>query len=110
MAVGYPVGFVYAFGKLEEAIEELVGAGDIKRRLDTATKTLAPIFPNDFPDPLRGEYASIREAFTWLPPDQGSGQGLAESTLDAMTDEEADNQAKKLFSRYTRAAEAFHRH
>ena len=44
------------------------------------------------------------------PPDQGSGQGLAESTLDAMTDEEADNQAKKLFSRYTRAAEAFHRH
>jgi len=35
---------------------------------------------------------------------------LAESTLDAMTDEEADNQAKKLFSRYTRAAEAFHRH
>ena len=28
-----PVGFTYAFGKLEQAIGELVGAGDVKERL-----------------------------------------------------------------------------
>ena len=44
-----PVGFTYAFGKLEQAIGELVGAGDVKERLKVATMTLVPIFPDDFP-------------------------------------------------------------
>ena len=38
-----PVGFTYAFGKLEQAIEELVGAGDVKERLKVATMTLVSI-------------------------------------------------------------------
>jgi hypothetical protein len=108
-AMSYPHGFVYAFGKLEQAIEELVGAGGIKKRLKFASMALVPIFPEDFPDPLRGEYASIREALTWVPPEQGSSQGLLEATLDAMTEEEADDLAKKLFSLYTSAAEIVHR-
>src|SRR5215208_6583474 len=105
--VADPVGFTSAFGKLEQAIEELVGAGDIKERLEAATITLAPIFPDDFPaGHLRDEYADIRQALTWLPPEEGSGQGLAESTLEAMTEEEAGTLAKSLFSLYTSAAEA----
>jgi hypothetical protein len=105
--VADPVGFTSAFGKLEQAIEELVGAGDVKERLEAATITLAPIFPEDFPaGHLRDEYADLRQALTWLPPEEESGQELAESTLEAMTEEEAGSLAKSLFSLYTSAAEA----
>ena len=105
--VADPVGFTNAFGKLEQAIEELVGAGDVKERLEAATMKLAPIFPDDFPaGHLRDEYADIRRALTWLPPEERSRQGLAESTLEAMTEEEAGTLAKSLFSLYTSAAEA----
>ncbi len=105
--VADPVGFTYAFGKLEQAIGELVGAGDVKERLEVATMTLVYIFPEDFPaGHLRDEYADIRQALTWLPPEEGSGQGLLESTLEAVTEEEAGALAKSLFSLYTSAAEA----
>ena len=104
-----PVGFTNAFGKLEQAIGELVGAGNIKERLEVATITLAPIVPDEFPaGHLRDEYADIRQALTWLPPEEGSGQGLLESTLEAMTEEEAGDLARSLFSLYTSAAEAVH--
>jgi hypothetical protein len=104
--VADPVGFTNAFGRLEQAIGELVGAGDVKERLKVAT-TLMPIFPDDFPaGHLRDEYADIRQALSWLPPEEGSGQGLHESTLEAMTEEEAGALAKSLFSVYTSAAEA----
>ena len=104
-----PVGFTYAFGKLEQAIGELVGAGEVKDRLEVATMTLAPIFPDEFPaGHLRDEYADIRQALIWLPPEEGSGQGLLESTLKAMTEEEAGSLAKSLFSLYTDAAETLH--
>jgi hypothetical protein len=107
VTVADPRGFTNAFGKLEQAIEELVGAGGVKERLEAATITLAPIFPEDFPaGHLRDEYADIRQALTWLPPEEGSGQGLAESDLEAMTQEEAGSLAKSLFSLYTSAAEA----
>jgi len=69
--------------------------------------TLAPIFPDDFPaGHLRDEYADICQALTWLPPEEGSGQGLLESTLEALTEEEAGDLAKSLFTLYTSAAEA----
>ena len=104
-----PVGFTNAFGKLEQAIEELVGAGDVKERLEAATITLSPIFPEDFPaGHLRDEYVDIRQALTWLPSEEGSGQGLLSSNLEAMTEEEAGSLAKSLFSLYTSAAEALH--
>ena len=102
-----PVGFTSAFGKLEQAIGELVGAGDVKERLKVATMTLVPIFPDDFPaGHLRDEYADIRQALAWPPLEEGSRQGLLESTLEAMTEEEAGALAKSLFSLYTSAAEA----
>jgi hypothetical protein len=107
VSVADPVGFTYAFGKLEQAIGELVGAGDVKERLEVATMTLVPIFPDDFPaGHLRDEYADIRQALTWLPPEEGSEQGLPESTLEGMTEEEAGALAKSLFTLYTSAAEA----
>jgi hypothetical protein len=102
-----PGGFTYAFGKLGQAIEELVGAGGVKERLEAATIKLAPIFPDDFPaGHLRDEYSDIRQALTWIPSEEGSGQGLLESTLEAMTEEEAADLAKSIFSLYTSAAEA----
>jgi hypothetical protein len=105
--VADPVGFTYAFGKLEQAIGELVGAGDVKDRLEVATMTLAPIFPDGFPaGHLRDEYADIRQALTWLPPEEGSRQGVLSSTLKAMTEEQAGSLGKSIFSLYTSAAEA----
>jgi hypothetical protein len=102
-----PVGFTNAFGMLEQAIGDLVGAGDIKERLEIAATALVPIFPDDFPaGHLRDEYADIRQALARPPPEKGSGQGLPESTLEAMTEEEAGELAKSLFSLYTSAAEA----
>jgi hypothetical protein len=107
VTVADPGGFTYAFGKLGQAIEELVGAGGVKERLEAATIKLAPIFPDDFPaGHLRDEYSGIRQALTWIPSEEGSGQGLLESTLEAMTEEEAADLAKSIFSLYTSAAEA----
>src|SRR5215204_3679017 len=80
--VADPVGFTNAFGKLEQAIEELVGAGDVKERLEAATMKLSPIFPQDSPARhLRDEYADIRQALTWLPSEEGSGRGWLRATL-----------------------------
>ena len=102
-----PVGFTYAFGKLERAIEGLVGAGGVKERLEAAAITLAPIFPDDFPaGHLRDEYSDIRQALTGIHREEERGQGLVENTLEAMTEEEAGTLAKGLFSLYTSAAEA----
>jgi hypothetical protein len=104
--VADPVGFTSAFGKLEQAIRELVGAGDVKERLKVAATTLVLIFPDDFPaGHLRDEYADIRRALAWPPP-EGSRQGLLESNLEAMTEEEAGELARSIFSLYTSAAEA----
>jgi hypothetical protein len=107
VTVADPGGFTYAFGKLGQAIEELVGAGGVKERLEAATIKLAPIFPDDFPaGHLRDEYCDIRQALTWMAPEEGSRQGLLESTLEAMTEDEAADLAKSIFSLYTSAAEA----
>ncbi len=101
--------FSFAFAKLEEAVEQLVGQDDIKERLSGATITMAPIFPDDFPaGRLRDEYTSIREALTWLPPEEGSDQGLLGATIDAMTEEEAARLARRLFTLYSDAAEVRH--
>ena len=104
-----PPGFVYAFAKLGGAIEELVGAGDIKERLRAAAMILAPIFPDDFPEPLRGEYASLHEALTWVPPEAGSSQGLLGATIDAMSEDEAAELATRLLLVYMDAAEIYYR-
>jgi hypothetical protein len=78
VSVADPAGFIYAFGKLEQAIEELVGAGGVKERLGVATLTLAPIFPDDFPaGHLRDEYADIRQALSWLPRRRGASKGCS---------------------------------
>ena len=109
MTVTDPVGFTNAFGKLEQAIGELVGAGDVKKRLEVATMTLVLIFPDDFPaGHLRDEYADIRQALTWLPPEEGSGKGMLSSNLEAITEEQAADLAKSIFSLYTSAAEAMY--
>ena len=101
MSEEYPEGFVGAFGKLEQALEQMVGPGTAKERLDTVGKTLAPISPDDFPEGyMRDEYASIYETLTWVPPKEGSGQGLAESTLDAMIEAEAGALGIRLFYLY----------
>jgi hypothetical protein len=105
--VADPVGFTNAFGELEQAIGELVGAGDVKERLEIAATTLVLIFPDDFPaGHLRDEYADIRQALAWPPAEEGSRQGLLDSNLESMTEEEAGELAKSLFSLYRSAAEA----
>ncbi len=102
----YPGGFLNAFGKLEQALEEMVGPRTAKERLDAVGKTLAPISPEDFPEGyIRNEYASIYEALTWVPPKEGSGPGLAESTLDAMIEAEAGALGVRLFYLYLDARE-----
>ena len=45
----YPNDFLYAFAKLERAVEELVGTGEVKERLDAAARASFMIFAEDFP-------------------------------------------------------------
>ncbi len=102
-----PSGFSYAFPKLAAAIEELVGAGDIKERLLAATMAAAPAMPEDFPEPLRTEFASIREALTWLPGGEDP-RGMVGATIEAMAEDEADAIARRLLSLYEDAAEFYY--
>jgi hypothetical protein len=102
-----PPGFGYAFSKLEPGIEELVGAAGIKERLDAAFRQFFMLDPGDFPEPLSAEYESILESLSWLPGDEG--KGTAETTIDAMSEEQAAALAKRLFSFYVDAAEIYFR-
>jgi hypothetical protein len=55
----------YANEKLGIAIYELtVGEGDIKERLESITKYLAPLAEKDFPEHLRGKWRFIMGKLT----------------------------------------------
>jgi len=105
----YPNDFLYAFAKLERAIEELVGAGEVKDRLDAAARASFMIFAEDFPPDLQDEYRAIHEALTWLPGEDHPPKGTAETTLESMTEDEAAALSKRLLSFYIDAAEVYHK-
>jgi hypothetical protein len=89
------VSFTYAYARLERAVEELVSSADIRSRLDAATKTLTPVFAEDFPGERGGEFKEIYESLNWLPGD---------ASLEAMNDKEAENLARRLLSLYIAAS------
>ena len=58
---------------------------------------------------LQDEYRAIHEALTWLPGEDDPPKGTAETTLEAMTEDEAATLTKRLFSFYTNDAEVYYR-
>ncbi len=98
----------YAVAKLGAAVDELKGSGDVRGKLFRATMTgLARLFPDDFPDDLRGEYEEIREAISWLPTG-GGPSGKVGTTIHAMSEEEASAVADRIIALYWQAGRALH--
>jgi hypothetical protein len=95
LCVKTPKDFTYAFGKLETAVEALVGEGAIRGRLFTARSHFVITQPEDFPEHLRAEHSQLVQALTPNPHDLRPKQAAA--------------LAEKLFSFYTNAAEAYYR-
>ena len=99
----------YAVAKLGAAVDELKGWGEIRTKLFNACmRGLARVFPDDFPDPLRGEYEHIMQALSWLPPAGGRNEGKIRATLNAMTVEEANDLAERIRAIYSRASNVLH--
>jgi hypothetical protein len=90
-----PRDFTYAFGKLETAVEELVGEGAIRGRLFAARRHFGITQPEDFPEHLRDEHSQLIQALTPNPHD--------------LRPKQAGALAERLFSFYTDAAEAYYR-
>jgi hypothetical protein len=99
--------YQYTAAKFVQALDSLVGNGELKERLFSAVITLTVIKVDDLPKALRSEYAELLEALTWvrLPPDR-LDQGTLLSTLEAMTVEEAATIARKILHLYTHVLEA----
>ena len=96
----------YAVSKLGAAVDALEGPGYIQAKLfDACMVGLARIFPDDFPDPLRGEYEQILQAISWIPPQEGLDEGKVEATINAMSKEEARSLKKRISDLYVRANE-----
>jgi hypothetical protein len=91
--------YLYAVEKLGVAVYALVGTGEIQDRLYEACKSILPLQPRDLPEHLRGEFTELKQALTWIPPEQ-EGEGTLLATLRAMSDEEADRLAKKFYELY----------
>ncbi len=99
----------YAVEKLAVAVDELQGSGYVRERLYNACmKGLVVLFPDDFPDNMRGEYEQILEAISWLPPSGGPDAGIVETTINSMSTEEAKALVKRISSFYTRAKDALY--
>ena len=90
-----PRDFTYAFGKVETAVEALVGEGAIRGRLFTARRYFAITQPEDFPEHLRAEHSQLIQALTPNPHD--------------LRPKQAGVLAEKIFSFYTNAAAAYYR-
>jgi hypothetical protein len=103
-----PPAFTYAFGKLEAAVEELKGRGNVRQKLLDATMALALVSPEDFPDHLRGEYEQILEAVSWLPSQGGSNEGKVATTINEMPIKEAKSLVKRISALYMRARDALY--
>jgi hypothetical protein len=100
----YPVSMRYdsAVEKLGVAVHRLVGLGDIKDRLHQAYLSFEPLQPEDLPEHLRDEFRELKNALTWLPVDEpGQQEGTLASTLDRMSDGEADRLARKIYELYS---------
>ena len=67
-----------------------------------AFKRFLPLQPQDLPEPLRDELVKLKEAISWLPPEEEEGQGTALATINAMSEEEAEFLAHKIFELYLR--------
>jgi hypothetical protein len=95
--------------KLASAVDELQGSGYVRERLYNACmKGLAVLFPDDFPDDLRGEYEQILEALSWLPPEGETDAGMVETSINAMSTEEAKSLVRRISAFYTRANNALY--
>jgi hypothetical protein len=92
---GYPKRFIYAFARIEQAVQELAGKGTIEDRVHAAAKALAPIAPRDLPEPLRAEFAVITE-------------GLADPARVSPDEEGAVDLAKRIFALYLNAVDCRH--
>jgi hypothetical protein len=90
-----PRDFGYAFGKVETAIEELVGEGAIRGRLFKARLQFGATLSEDFPEHLRAEHSQLIEELTPNPHE--------------LRPKQAGALAEKLFSFYTTVAEAYYR-
>jgi hypothetical protein len=90
-----PRDFGYAFGKLETAVEALVGEGAIRGRLFTTRRHFVITQAEDFPEHLRAEHSQLFQEITPNPHD--------------LRPKQAGALAEKLFSFYTNVAEAYYR-
>ena len=90
-----PSDFTYAFGRLETAVEALVGEGAIRGRLFEARLHFVITQPEDFPEHLRAEHSQLIQELTPNPHE--------------LRPKQAGALAEKLFSFYTSVAEAYYR-
>ena len=91
----------YAREKLGDAVEELVGAPYINQRLLTAYMRLGPLQPGQLPDDLQEEFSRVKQALSFVPVGK-VGERTLTSTLDSMSDEEAEALARTIFELFLR--------
>ena len=81
----------YAREKIGLAADALKGRGSKREKLQkVATRTLSAVFAKDFPDHLRSQWEEIHSALTQ--------RGKVSETVDAMTEAEASEIARKIIA------------
>jgi hypothetical protein len=104
-AVAMPREYLNAVGLLGGGVHALVGIGDIRQRLHKAYLYFQPLVPSNMPEHLREDLAQLKHDLTGVPVAK-EGEGALVSTLRAMSDEEADRLAKKIYALYVEVVRA----
>ena len=89
------------------AVQQLVGTGEIKGRLEMAYRTILPLPASQMPEHLREKHETLKQALTWVPIEE-PGEPSVVSTLRAMAGDEADRLAKNFFEIYLDLDSAYH--
>lgn len=99
----------YVYEKLWVALSSLIRSGSIQDRLFSASSNLVILQPEDFPISqwsdvdLRGTFSEMMQALTRAEP-EGS-EGTLRAAMNIMSDEEAEQWARKIFWLFTEIAE-----
>ena len=87
----------YITEQFDIAMKALVGRGDIKDRLLSAGLTLIAVFPHDLPEQIREDHRALLERLTEVSLEDPDHQGTLSATVEALSDEEAEDLARKIY-------------
>ncbi len=87
--------YSYAREKLGRSVATLIGSGDLRLRLETASLSIITrLEAADFPDELKGDFKKLKDNL-------GYGKGTHEENVSRLSEEQLEEYSELILSLYT---------